>query len=281
MSIVRDVVRRAARRLRVENTTPYLRLKKLYPRPSEVNQLTKMLASHNVSSVFDVGANVGQFGKELRLAGFGGKIVSFEPLAVAHARLVQVAQGDPNWIVAPRMAIGSADAVVSINIAGDSVSSSILDMLEVHVEAAPDSAYIGKEQVPMKRLDDVASEYLRPEDSLFLKIDVQGCESQVLQGASRLLHRVVGLHLELALVPCYRNQPTFDRVVRALEAAGFNLWLLSPGTVDEHTGRQLQVDAVFFQEHSTALGMPSEETSAALQAFFSALSNEQEAHPSL
>lgn len=57
-------------------------------------------------TVLDVGANVGQFGAGLRRAGFSGTIVSFEPLSAAHARLSEIAAGDPAWHVAPRMALG-------------------------------------------------------------------------------------------------------------------------------------------------------------------------------
>lgn len=248
MSIFRDLVRRGARRLGVESSTAYLRLKRFYPRPPEVSRLARMLADRKVNVVFDIGANVGQFGKELRLAGYHGKIVSFEPLSSAHGRLTKVTKGDLNWIVAPQMAIGSSDGPVDINVSADSVSSSVLDMLEVHVKAAPDSVYIGRESIAMRTLDTIAGEYLRDEDVLFVKVDVQGLEMEVLDGARRLFPRIVGLHLELSLVPCYRGQVGFDQVTGALRSAGFSLWLLSPGTVDEHNGRQLQVDTVFFRD---------------------------------
>lgn len=255
MSMFRDVVRRGARRLRIECSAPYLRLKKLYPRPSDIGHLAKMLAWHNVNVVFDVGANVGQFGKELRLAGYAGRIVSFEPLSNAHARLLKTAKADPNWTVAPQMAIGSSESTVDIHIAGDSVSSSVLGMLDAHLEAAPDSAYVGTERVPMRQLDSVAGAYLREGDVPFLKVDVQGSESQVLAGARELLPRLIGLHVELALVPCYSGQHSFGQVAGALGTAGFSLWLLSAGTVDERTGRQLQVDAAFFQDEPNRLSM--------------------------
>lgn len=248
MSLFRDLVRRAARRLRVEGSAPYLRLKRMYPRPSESSRLVRMLACRKVTVVFDIGANVGQFAKELRLAGYLGRIVSFEPLSSAHSRLVSAAKGDVNWIVAPQMAVGNSDGLVDINVSGDSVSSSVLDMLDVHVEAAPDSVYVGRERTVMRKLDTLAREYLRNEDVLFVKADVQGCEAQVLEGARELLPRIVGLHLELALLPCYRGQVDFDQVTQGLRSLGFSLWLLAPGTVDEHTGRQLQVDTVFFRD---------------------------------
>lgn len=248
MSTFRDVVRRGARRFRFESSAPYLKLKKFYPRPSDISHLAKMLAWHGVTVVLDVGANVGQFGKELRLTGFAGRIVSFEPLSSAHARLLKTAKADPNWMVAPPMAMGTFDGFADINIAGDSVSSSVLGMLDAHLAAAPDSRYVGTERVLMRRLDTIAREYLRDGDVPFLKIDVQGSESQVLEGARELLSRVIGLHLELALVPCYSEQHCFGQVSSTLETSGFSLWRLSPGTSDEHTGRQLQVDAAFFRQ---------------------------------
>jgi FkbM family methyltransferase len=247
MSLFKDLVRRGARQLRIEGSVPYLRLKRIYPRPSEFSRIARMLASRNVTVVFDIGANVGQFAKELRLAGYRGRIVSFEPLSSAHSRLVSATKGDANWIVAPQMAVGNSDGLVDINVSGDSVSSSVLDMLDVHVEAAPDSVYVGRERTVMRKLDTLAREYLKNEDVLFVKADVQGCEAQVLEGAQELLPRIVGLHLELALVPCYRGQADFDQITQLLRSAGFSLWLLSPGTIDDNTGRQLQVDAVFFR----------------------------------
>ena len=90
-----------------------------------VRQLLKGFERFGVDLVFDVGANVGQFGSEIRTMGFAGRIVSFEPLSAAHARLSAAAKRDPAWSVHPRCAIGDHDGTVEINIAGNSVSSSI------------------------------------------------------------------------------------------------------------------------------------------------------------
>ncbi|MGD0913596.1 MAG: FkbM family methyltransferase [Terracidiphilus sp.] len=246
--MLRDFLRREARRFGIEGNAAFLKLKRFYPKPSQMDRLVKMLEHHRVTAVFDVGANVGQFAKELRMAGYRNRIVSFEPLSGLHTRLTRAATGDPSWIVAPRMAIGNHDGTIEINVAGDGVSSSVLDMLEVHVAAAPDSAYIGKEQVSIRKLDSIAKDYAQDADVIFLKADVQGFESQVLEGAAEMFSRIVGLHLELALVPCYSGQLQFADTVNELRSRGLHLWSLSDGTVEESTGRQLQADAVFFRE---------------------------------
>lgn len=196
--------------------------------------------------VFDVGANTGQFGQSLREAGFRGRIVSFEPLAAAREKLLAVSQKDNKWDVAPRAAIGNEDGEIEIHIAGNSVSSSVLDMLDAHANAAPGSRYVGSEKVPLRRLDSIALDYLHPDSVAFLKIDTQGYEDRVLQGASNLLKKTAGLQLELSFVPLYDGQRLYDEMVSQLKLLGFELWSMSPVFSDPQTGRLLQVDATFF-----------------------------------
>lgn len=210
--------------------------------------LAKILSDRRVSVVLDVGANAGQFAKGLRLGGYKGRIVSFEPLSNAHARLARTAKNDPDWIVAPRVAIGDRDCVIQINVAGNSVSSSVLGMLPAHISADPESAYVGRETVAMRTLDSAAAEYVTNDDRIFLKADVQGAEDLVLAGATRLLPRVVGLEIELSLLPCYRDQILFLAMIEQVGRLGYALWGLSPGAVDEQTGRQLQVDGLFLRD---------------------------------
>ena len=45
--------------------------------------LANVIADRNIDLIVDVGANVGQYAKSLRLHGYGGRIVSFEPIAEA------------------------------------------------------------------------------------------------------------------------------------------------------------------------------------------------------
>jgi len=217
------------------------------PSTSEMAQLMTMFSGHGVNLVFDVGANIGQFGRSLRDAGYRGRIVSFEPLSSAREQLLRQSQSDQLWEVAPRGAIGSENGEIEIHIAGNSVSSSAMDMLAAHESAAPESAYIGSERTPLRRVDSIAGDYLRSDSVLFLKIDTQGYEEQVFAGTQGILDRIAGLQLELSLVPLYDGQRLFDDLVKQVAGAGFALWGLAPVFVDPQSGRLLQVDATFFR----------------------------------
>lgn len=219
------------------------------PAQSDIARLFKLLETHRIDTILDVGANDGGYGKMLRRGGYTGAILSFEPLADAHARLMQSAEGDPAWAVAPRMAIGSSNGEIEINIAGNSTSSSILPMQSLHESAAPQSRYVGTEKVPLKRLDGVTHAVIEKSRNLLLKIDTQGYEMPVLEGAEALLQSVHGIQLELSLVPLYEGQVLYKEMIDWLSVQGFELWSVMPGFVDQASGRMLQMDGVFFRTH--------------------------------
>jgi FkbM family methyltransferase len=220
-----------------------------YYRPDSSDEARFMagLSAHGVNLVLDVGANAGQFGRLIRAAGYRGRIVSFEPLSTARKLLEAEVRGDPLWQMAPQMAIGDKDGEIEVHIAGNSYSSSVLPMLNAHSSTAPESAYIGTEKAPLRRLDAVASGYLSPDAVLFLKIDTQGYEDRVLEGAPDLLRRAVGLQVEMSMVPLYEGQRLYVEMDARLRALGFELWGLAPAFVDARNGRTLQMDATYFR----------------------------------
>ncbi|RYZ73854.1 MAG: FkbM family methyltransferase [Lysobacteraceae bacterium] len=218
------------------------------PEATQLGRLSSMLSHHGVDLVFDVGANSGQFASALRTSGYGGRIVSFEPLSSAHADLVRHSRDDPDWDPAPRTAIGDRAGELVINVSANSVSSSALGMLDSHSSAAPESAYRYDETAPVTTLDAIAEHYLRPGSTPFLKIDTQGYEDRVLDGATALLSRSRGLQLELSFVPLYAEQKLFGELSARLLALGFSIWAIWPGLCDPASGRMLQVDVTFFRD---------------------------------
>jgi FkbM family methyltransferase len=197
-----------------------------------------------IDTVLDVGANVGQYGAGLRASGYRGRIVSFEPLSDAYARLARRCADDPGW-TATRAAVGTEPGELEINISANSYSSSLLPMTSAHTGAAPGSEYVGTERVPVTTLADVLPAHGVDPARSWLKIDTQGYEGQVLDGAGPRLAEFAGIQLELSFVPLYAGQALFDELVDRLSTAGFMLFGLEAGFSDPRTGRTLQCDGVF------------------------------------
>ena len=200
-------------------------------------------ADLGIRTIFDVGANVGTFGQEIRRLGYRGAIVSFEPLSAAHAQLTRTAAKDDLWYAAPRMAIGSEAGVSEINVARNLASSSLLQVERRSIDAAPVSEFIGRESVSVQRLDDVVkSTWLSP---FAMKLDTQGSEIQVLQGAAITLDKTSLIMVEMSLVPLYRGGPTLVDVFQYLDQRGFYCISLTQSFPDNQRNELLQVDGVF------------------------------------
>jgi FkbM family methyltransferase len=206
-----------------------------------------LLRSIEATLVLDVGANAGQYGQELRRNGYRNRIVSFEPLSEAFSKLARTTVADSDW-TAVHLALGDESGSATINVAENSYSSSILPMLPKHLDAAPDSGYVRTEVVPIATLDDVMPEYMRSDDKVFLKIDTQGFERQVLAGASESLGHIVGAQLELSLVLLYEQSMLFVEALLFMRDAGFALVELQPGFSHPVTGQLLQCDGLFIRE---------------------------------
>jgi FkbM family methyltransferase len=179
--------------------------------------------------------------------GYRGKIISFEPLPDAVGQLGRLSRSDPRWQVL-ELAVGEFDGVAQLNVAANSVSSSLLTMLPSHEEMAPHSKIVATCEVEVKRLDTVLPGLLEPQDRAFLKIDAQGYERRILEGGRASLAQIVGVQVELSLVPLYAGAPPMLELIDSLDHEGFRLMSVEPGFSDQKIGRLLQLDGVFFRD---------------------------------
>jgi FkbM family methyltransferase len=227
-----------------------LEVRRLRGSNSDHQVLKDVLRASGAEVILDIGANLGQFALLAFEVGFRGSVVSFEAQPEVHRALTARAAahaGPAKWIVAPCSALGSTSGTVEMNISENSLSSSLLPMRREHAEAAPSSRYISKRQVKLERLDDAAARVVPPDASLFMKIDTQGYEREVLDGASGLLGRTVAIQVELSLVSLYEHAPSLVEMVMYLEDRGFQMFGLVPVFRDDRDGRLLQVDGVFIR----------------------------------
>ena len=209
----------------------------------------RLIEHYGIDTVLDIGANIGQFGRELRELGYCGRIVSFEPLTEAFKHLQAAARGDDAWRVV-NMALGDTPGTQQIHRAANSESSSLLDMLPLHLEAAPYSRYTGEQPVRVETLDAVFDDVCRGARSIFMKIDTQGYEAHVLRGAACSMRHIDTVQIEMSLAPLYDGQALFNDLYAELTGQGFVLVGMESNFGDARTGHLLQLDGIFRRQRS-------------------------------
>ena len=197
---------------------------------------------------FDIGANIGKYSEEIRDQGYEGKIVSFEPTSRAHSLLLERSLGDPNWSVYEKCALGNENGTIEINVSLNSHSSSVLPMMQKHLEAEPNSKFVGKESVSIFRLSDIWKSEFSQFRKIGIKIDVQGFELDVLKGAIEIIQYIEFIQIEMSLVQVYSGQYLYSDVDLFLRSYGFFLWKVLPGFSDPQTGQLLQFDGIYVRE---------------------------------
>ena len=206
--------------------------------------LVKTLDWLGVDTVIDVGANIGQYGSGIRASGFRGRIISCEPLPDAFAQLDHRAARSPRW-TALNTAVGAETGTIEVNVSANSYSSSALPVTDACLLAAPKSRVVRSAQAPLTTVQQlVAMQHVKPEQTL-LKVDTQGYEAAVLDGAGDLLREFAAVQLELSLVELYEGQALFYELDERLRNNEFVLFSLEPGFSDPATGRMLQCDGLF------------------------------------
>jgi len=207
-----------------------------------------LLARHAVDLLVDVGANQGQYAQKFRAHGFAGLMISFEPMEAAFALLNRTAANDPLWVVT-RTALGDKAGEARMDVAANSVSSSLLPISAVHVEAESASRTIGHEVVTVTTLDAQLRDVKGA--ALWLKLDVQGYEHQVLLGAPETLDRTEVVQCEVSFRELYAGQAHYLDILGFLDSAGFVPVSVVPGLTHPLTGEALQCDVLYVRRSNS------------------------------
>jgi len=192
------------------------------------------------ATVVDVGANVGQFAVAAAKVLRSPRIFSFEPTPDCYDQLRRATAG--LGVECVPMAVGDYDGPACINANLDSRSNSILDATDLNLREFPGARTQERIAVEVVRLDTYMVGRSPPRPTL-LKIDTQGFELQVLEGAVGFLDSVDWILIELSFEPMYRGERSAGEILAWLRDRGWRLqqpmdFLAGRG------GRILQMDAL-------------------------------------
>ncbi|SEG49094.1 methyltransferase, FkbM family [Bryocella elongata] len=199
-------------------------ISKLPGRNTLARHLQEALREGRIECVIDVGAHHGEFGSLLRSLGYKGRIVSFEPSAEAYGCIGPVCAADGNWEV-HRLCAGAFDGTAEL-LRFQAAEFNSLHAPSTFGEASWLSSHLepgGTEAIAIRRLDTLLPELGidAANTRLYLKIDTQGHDLQVLAGASGILPSVPQFQMELSALCLYEGTPNMEEVIASCRTLGF------------------------------------------------------------
>lgn len=194
----------------------------------------------DTAAVFDVGASRGQFALFALHRFPSAHVTCFEPLPDATQVLERVLPQERVSI--HPVALGAERSERDLHVSALDDSSSLLPIGSRQLLAFPGTEETRTQRVAVGLLRD----YLNPEmsGSTLIKIDVQGFELAVLEGAGDALAQVDEIYVECSFVELYTGQPLIGEVVSRLREAAFELAGVY-GVVRARNGTCLQADCLF------------------------------------
>lgn len=189
------------------------------------------------TSVIDVGAAYGDFTIECHCVFPQSRFLMVEPLEEFSSYLRGVLGNLPGSDVV-FAAAASERGELTINVHPDMVGSSVfLENEGKEVNGSP-------RKVPAVTLDGLCDDKeLQP--PYLIKLDVQGAELEVLEGAAEVIKDAGAVILETSFLPFFDGGPLFDDVVAAMKARGFVVYDVFGLTRRPLDGALAQADAVF------------------------------------
>lgn len=223
-----------------------------YDTPFHRMRRKKLLSSLGITLVIDIGANVGQYGETLRNLGYKGRIASFEPQYLAFHELSRRAYCDHDWLTV-KAAVGKEGGEADIFITENSVSSSLREPTEVNT-IKPEHQVKEVDRVPVIQAEKAIRSFYRG-DRLWLKIDAEGSERDIVDGSGDALRLATVVQMELSSVERYRGETLIPAMMAVMAEKGFRLCGLevdgyggnnTPGMFD---GEITQADFLFLNQN--------------------------------
>jgi FkbM family methyltransferase len=212
--------------------------------------LGSLLSRGRIDHVIDVGANRGQFLRDVRAAGYAGPATAFEPLTELHPEILRVGN-----VRVFGQAIGDVAGTCDLNVYSSSDFSSIFKLNDRYRQAYANAPALSEtRRIEVVPLDAVEC----PGRKILLKIDTQGSDAKVLRGATRLLDNVDLIYMELPFLQIYKDGCSAGEVFDLAQRAGFYPGRIFPNSIT-HWGAWVDADVVFFRAPTSGVSRDAAE----------------------
>ncbi|MGN6194463.1 MAG: FkbM family methyltransferase [Ginsengibacter sp.] len=207
----------------------------------------KLITKKHIT-IFDVGACTGDVAIQYNGLFKNPRIYCFEPFGASFEILKKMTSKFKN-IECYNIALSEVTGSVNFHVNEYYPTNS---MLATHIDSSKnwnDVVFVTKEVIKINSLtlDDFVAQN-RIDEIDILKMDTQGTEYEILEGASKCLDqkKIFLIYLEIILMPTYVNQKNLDEILLLLRRKGFSLYNLYNLSYT-NAGELRQVDAIFMQ----------------------------------
>ena len=211
--------------------------------------IVKTLNFYNIDLVLDIGANEGQFAKKIIEYGYKKEILSFEPIKSVHKQLLINSKRFQTWKVHKRCAFGKKNGLKKINISKNSVSSSFLEVNKRHLDIEPGAEFVKQENTKVISLNKFLNKKRFNNKKIFIKIDTQGYEKNIILGGKKILNRITGVMIEASIAKVYKSEALYLEMIKLLNKFGFKVWSIERGFGNKKTGQVFQMDIIFIKKN--------------------------------
>ena len=197
----------------------------------------------SINTVIDAGANIGQYGKFLRNAGFTGEIHSFEPIKNYYEQLLEESKDDDKWF-AYHCALGREEGSQQINVSQS--MSSFHDFSDEYLAAHKQNEQ-SIETVTISTMDAFISKQFKNDiggRKIYLKMDTQGFDLEVFMGGLKSLNVIYALQSEMALKKLYKQMPGFSESLDTYRNNGFDVTGFFPVSKNKKSKVIIELDCV-------------------------------------
>jgi FkbM family methyltransferase len=199
----------------------------LFDKPQDPYLLSKYLSRNTIRTVFDVGANVGQTTARMLPIFPESTIYGFEPFPDSFHKYKE--RFNQNKKVVPiNKALSNKVGNETLHVNKHHYTNSLLPTIPTNKRQFHGNddqlTNVNKIKISTTTLDTFASENKINQIDL-LKLDVQGSELLILEGATALLkkQKISLIYLEVSFTPVYKNQVLFFTLYEFLGLQGFRL----------------------------------------------------------
>jgi FkbM family methyltransferase len=181
------------------------------------------LRNYKIDTIIDIGANTGQFAKEILKIYPYAKLYSFEPLPKPYQALSEWAINQETYKIHTfNIALGPIKQKVVMNLHLDhSPSSSILTSTKLNGDLYPQTIKQNLIEVQQDTLDNIMKD-IKLNGNILIKMDVQGYENMVISGGKEVFSKAIACITEISIDNLYENQAEFSKLIQEFDLLGYD-----------------------------------------------------------